>query len=107
MRDNILVIDDSPEIHTLVKIRLGKELVVVHSAFDGATGLAMAREIAPDLILLDVDMPGRDGFAVCADLKADLVTMDTPIIFSDRRILNGRQNSRTGARRRRLRNQAL
>ena len=81
MRDNILVIDDSPDIHTLVKIRLGKEHVVVHSAFDGVTGLALAREIAPDLILLDVDMPGRDGFAVCADLKADLVTMDTPIIF--------------------------
>jgi diguanylate cyclase (GGDEF)-like protein len=59
----------------------GKEQVVVHSAFDGASGLAMAREIAPDLILLDVDMPGRDGFAVCTDLKADTITMDTPIIF--------------------------
>lgn len=81
MADKILVIDDSPEIHTLVRVRLGKERVVIHSALDGASGLAAAREIRPDLILLDVEMPDRDGFAVCADLKADPMTMDVPIIF--------------------------
>ena len=81
MPDHILVIDDSPDIHTLVKVRLGKEEVIVHSAYDAATGLAMARELKPDLILLDVELPDRDGFSVCADLKADVATMDTPIIF--------------------------
>jgi two-component system cell cycle response regulator len=79
--DKILVIDDSPDIHTLVKVRLGKEQVVVHCASDGASGLAAARELGPDLILLDIDMPERDGFAVCADLKADPMTRDIPIIF--------------------------
>jgi two-component system, cell cycle response regulator len=81
MPDRILVIDDSPEIHTLVKARLGREDVVIHSAYDGASGLAAARDWQPDLILLDVEMPERDGFAVCADLKADPATMEAPIIF--------------------------
>jgi len=81
MADKILIIDDSPEIHTLVKVRLGQEDVVIQSAHDGVTGLATARDWQPDLILLDIDMPGRDGFAVCADLKADVATMDVPVVF--------------------------
>ena len=81
MADKILIIDDSPEIHTLVKVRLGELDVVIQSAYDGVSGLAKARDWQPDLILLDVDMPDRDGFVVCADLKADCVTMDVPIIF--------------------------
>jgi len=81
MPETILVIDDSPDIHTLVKVRLGKEQLVIESAYDGPSGLAAARSIRPDLILLDVEMPDRDGFAVCADLKADPATMDIPIIF--------------------------
>ncbi len=51
------------------------------AAEDGETGLEIAREWQPDLILLDVDMPDRDGFVVSADLKAEPVTMDIPIIF--------------------------
>ena len=81
MASKILVIDDSPDIHTLVKVRLGKEQVVIRCASDGASGLATAREFGPDLILLDIDMPERDGFEVCADLKADSMTRDIPIIF--------------------------
>src|SRR5271170_2432071 len=81
MSNKILVIDDSPDIHTLIRVRLGKERVIIESAFDGESGLVKAREIHPDLILLDVEMPGRDGFSVCTELKADAITMDVPIIF--------------------------
>jgi two-component system cell cycle response regulator len=81
MSDKVLVIDDSPEIQRLVKVRLGKEQLVVNCASDGASGPAAAREFHPDVILLDVDMPERDGFAVCTDLKSDPATMDVPIIF--------------------------
>lgn len=81
MANKILVIDDSPDIHTLVKVRLGKEQLVIRCASDGVSGLAEAREFKPDLILLDVDMPDRDGFAVCADLKSDSMTKDIPVIF--------------------------
>lgn len=79
--NKILVIDDSPDTHTLVKVRLGKEQVAIESAFDGASGLVKARATHPDLILLDVEMPDRDGFSVCSDLKSDMATMDVPIIF--------------------------
>jgi two-component system, cell cycle response regulator len=81
MVDTILVIDDSPEIHSLVKARLGKEQVAILSAYDGESGLIAAREHRPDLILLDIDMPGRDGFEICVDLKSDSMTSNIPVIF--------------------------
>jgi DNA-binding response OmpR family regulator len=81
MPDKILIIDDSAEIHTLVKVRLAREDVVIQSAHDGESGLELARQWQPDLILLDVDMPQPDGFAVCADLKGDATTREIPIIF--------------------------
>ncbi|HTU25308.1 MAG TPA: diguanylate cyclase [Pirellulales bacterium] len=81
MPEKILIIDDSPEIHTLVMVRLGELGVDIRAADSGEAGLALAHQWQPDLILLDIDMPGRDGFAICADLKADSVTKDAPIIF--------------------------
>jgi diguanylate cyclase (GGDEF)-like protein len=81
MSSKILIIDDSSDVHTLIKIRLGKEPVTLHFAFSGDTGYAAAREIEPDLILLDLDMPDRDGFSVCTDLKSDPATMHIPVIF--------------------------
>jgi two-component system, cell cycle response regulator len=81
MSDKILIIDDSRDVHSLIKVRLGKENVVLHAAYNGIDGLLAARELLPDLILLDIDMPDPDGFAVCANLKADPSTMQIPIIF--------------------------
>ncbi len=81
MSNSLLVIDDSQDIHRLVKIRLSKEKFQIVSAFDGLTGLAAARELTPSAILLDVDLPDRDGFSVCADLKSDPMTMNIPVIF--------------------------
>jgi two-component system cell cycle response regulator len=77
----ILVIDDAPEIHTLIKIGLAREPVEVHSAFDGPSGLAATHALRPDLILLDVEMPGANGFAVCVALKACEATREIPVIF--------------------------
>jgi len=81
MSPDVLVIDDSPVIHAILRGRLGKDQIAVHSAHDGESGLAAAREHRPKLILLDVEMPGQDGFAVCASLKADPLTRDIPVIF--------------------------
>ena len=44
-------------------------------------GINAAKEILPDLVLLDINMPEMDGFEVCRQLKADEVTRETPIIF--------------------------
>ena len=81
MPDKVLVIDDSRDVHVLVKARLGKEPVTLYSAYSGAEGIAAARDVQPDLILLDVEMPGQDGFDVCRQLKADKQLMQIPIIF--------------------------
>lgn len=80
-QQKILVIEDSEAIHGLLKVRLQSEPVELHFASDGEAGLSRAMELAPDLILLDVDMPAPDGFEVCRRLKADARTMAIPVVF--------------------------
>lgn len=78
--DTVLIIDDSP-----VNIKLLRGLLQddcrIQFAMDGETGIRLARERAPHVILLDVEMPGMDGFEVCRRLKADPTTSDSAIIF--------------------------
>jgi diguanylate cyclase (GGDEF)-like protein len=81
MIQRVLIIDDTKNIHALVKARLTGEPVELHSSFSSADGLAQAGTILPDLILLDVDMPDMDGFEVCRRLKQIPATMNIPIVF--------------------------
>ena len=81
MSSSVLIIDDSPEVHALLTSRLKPEGLTLHHCLDAQEGLIRAREIRPDLILLDVEMPGISGFAACALLKAEPRTADVPIIF--------------------------
>jgi diguanylate cyclase (GGDEF)-like protein len=78
---SILIVDDSADIHALLKVRLRDERAELHQTLDPAQALPLAREHAPDLILLDVDMPGRSGFDVCRELKTDPGTSAIPVIF--------------------------
>ena len=77
----ILAIDDSPEIHALLDVRLRPEGLRIEHALTPAEGLAMAVSLQPDLILLDVEMPGMGGMEVCSRLKADPSTSMVPVIF--------------------------
>jgi diguanylate cyclase (GGDEF)-like protein/PAS domain S-box-containing protein len=77
----VLIIDDSEMIHGLVRARLRDEPVELLFAADGVRGLEMAKSHAPDLVLLDVDMPEPDGFEVCRRLKADPATREIAVIF--------------------------
>ncbi len=52
----------------------------MHHALDAEEGLARARDLRPDLILLDVDLPLVTGFEVCQQLKDDPNTAQIPII---------------------------
>jgi diguanylate cyclase (GGDEF)-like protein len=81
MHQQILLIDDSKHIHTLVTSLLGDEPVTIHSAFDAQFGITLAASLRPDLILLDVEMPGVDGYETCRRLKADPATASLPIVF--------------------------
>ncbi len=81
MPQSVLVIDDSADIHRLLRVRLKDEDIVLHSAMDGQEGMDAVRRLRPDLILLDVMMPGLGGFEVCRRLKADPALAPIPIIF--------------------------
>jgi diguanylate cyclase (GGDEF)-like protein len=81
MRQRILVIDDSIDIHELVAVGLAGEPIDRLEAFDGPAGLAIAAAQSLDLILLDVDMPSPNGFEVCKSLKSDSKTVAIPVIF--------------------------
>jgi DNA-binding response OmpR family regulator len=77
----ILVIDDDPTIHDLIKRFLSKQGFNVQTASSGQEGLQLAREIQPEAITLDVMMPGMDGWTVLAALKADPDVAHIPVIM--------------------------
>jgi len=77
----VLVIDDQAPIRLLCRVNLEAEGMDVLEADDGASGLELAREESPDIVLLDVMMPGLDGWRVAAHLLEDERTAEIPIIF--------------------------
>ena len=77
----VLVIDDEAPIRLLCRVNLEAEGMTVLEAADGPSGLALAQEERPDLVLLDVMMPGLDGWGVAEALLEDPATAEIPIIF--------------------------
>jgi two-component system alkaline phosphatase synthesis response regulator PhoP len=67
----ILCVDDDRLLVTIISGLLKKEGYEVATALDGSEGLKKAREMKPDLIILDIMMPGLDGYEVCKRLKQD------------------------------------
>lgn len=81
MPEKILLVDDHEETIRVVKFILEQQGYEVATADSGETGLAMANEEKPDLILLDVMMPGLNGVEVCRQLRADSNFDDVPIVM--------------------------
>jgi DNA-binding response OmpR family regulator len=77
----VLVIDDEAPIRLLCRVNLEAEGMDVLEAADGRTGLDLARDQQPDVVLLDVMMPGLDGWRVAEELLEDDRTRGIPIIF--------------------------
>ena len=79
---SVLIVDDDPSIRKLVATTLedvaGFELV---EAADGDEALELAREEAPAIVLLDIDMPGIDGFEACRRLRAQPQTADATVVM--------------------------
>ncbi|HEY3706639.1 MAG TPA: GAF domain-containing protein [Terracidiphilus sp.] len=78
---SILVVDDDPNIRTLLQQELTEAGYSVRLAEDGRKALALIREEIPGLVILDVMMPEMNGFDVAAVLKNDPATMHVPIII--------------------------
>lgn len=75
----ILVIDDDPTVTSVVKRGLAFEGYAVDTAGTGMQGLSIARDRAPDLVILDLMMPGLDGFEVLGRLRS--VESDLPVLM--------------------------
>jgi DNA-binding response OmpR family regulator len=78
---DILIVDDTPANLNVLSAILGKRGYRVRPAINGTLALKAAQKAAPDLMLLDVQMPGLNGYDVCRQLKADPQTRAIPVIF--------------------------
>ncbi len=81
VRHSVLVVDDSNLLRGILREELEAEGFEVHLAEDGPQGLEMARDLRPDVILLDVGLPGMNGYDVCRQVKAQAATAETPILM--------------------------
>ena len=82
MKPKILMIEDDASICDMTKMNLNMNgFQHVYCASDGEEGLALAAQLVPDLILLDVMLPGIDGLTVCRNLKNNPALADIPIIM--------------------------
>ena len=78
----IVYVDDEPDMRLVVQTALSlAEGLTVHTAESGEQALELARELQPDLLLLDVIMPGLDGPATLKRLRADPDVARIPAIF--------------------------
>jgi len=76
----ILIIDDDPEILTLLKSTL-EQYYTINTATEGQSGLHIARNLVPNLIISDVNMPLVGGMELCKALKDDEMTNHIPIVL--------------------------
>lgn len=80
-RKSILLADDQKDEREIQRALLEHLGYRVEEATDGEMALEMARELSPDLILLDIAMPKVDGLEVCRTLRADPRTSSTAVLF--------------------------
>lgn len=75
-----LVADDEPDVRALIVRLLRRDGYVVHEAVDGAEALAMARQHAPDVAVVDVQMPVLNGYETTRALRADPATAGVKVV---------------------------
>lgn len=74
----ILVVDDESDITELITLYMERDGFVVHSTDNGEDAIRMARDLQPDLILLDISLKSIDGFEVCKQIRT---ISNVPILF--------------------------
>lgn len=79
-RNKILIVDDEPNIVTLIKLSLSGLNSLIVCAYDGLDGLSKVYEENPSIIILDLMMPKMSGYDVYEKLKSSEVTKNIPVI---------------------------
>jgi DNA-binding response OmpR family regulator len=87
----VLVVDDEADLVRILQFGLQAIGYHVDTASDGQEGLKKARELKPDIILLDLMLPKLDGYKVCRLLKFDERYKNIPIIILSARTQEGDQ----------------
>ncbi|MEZ5356481.1 MAG: response regulator transcription factor [Bryobacteraceae bacterium] len=77
----IVVIEDDPDVLTLVKYNLEREGFNVATLSSGAGAIPFCRREAPDLIVLDIMLPDSDGIDICRKIRTTSELAETPVIF--------------------------
>lgn len=85
----VLYIEDDPHVRHLVMTLLTRSGHECLTAADGETGLLLARQHQPALILLDINMPLMDGFETHRRLKADPALQPIPVIALTANVMHG------------------
>ena len=67
----ILIVDDEPDFHSVLRARMEREGFEVFDAYEGQEALRLVKEVKPDVAIIDVIMPGMNGFEVCKIIKAE------------------------------------
>ena len=80
-KENILVVEDEPDIAEIIQYNLAREGYRVRIVDDGELALDRIVADAPDLVLLDLMLPGLDGLELCRRMKEDPVTRPIPVIM--------------------------
>jgi len=94
MERTVLIIEDEKLIIVSTQMVLEAAGFRVESATNGEEGITKARDLRPDLVLLDIMMPGIDGWETLTRLKRDAETSEIPvIIFTAREHARGHQKS--------------
>jgi response regulator RpfG family c-di-GMP phosphodiesterase len=78
---SVVVVEDDPASADVLQRRLQANGMKVAVGRDGGQGLALVRELVPDLVLLDVMLPDTDGYDVCLRIKSDGAIAHIPVIF--------------------------
>ena len=81
MSGKILIVDDVATNRIVLKVKLASAYYETVQAANGAEAIRIARDIRPDLVLLDIELPDISGIAVCEALKADAATRDIPVVM--------------------------
>ena len=91
----LLIIDDTAEVVEFISEVFSQDYICIKAA-DGGEGIALAKELIPDIILCDLRMPKVSGFEVVRNLKNNPLTRNTPIIMLSG--YNTRENRLEGLR---------
>lgn len=81
MAAQVLIVEDDPDIVIAIQVNLELAGYGVHVAHDGSQAVGIAREVRPDVVLLDVVLPGVDGYEVLHALRGDPLTAACKVIY--------------------------